>query len=95
MNKSDNTTEEVIVLVGDQGDELEFIEIAVVELGDKVYICVEPAEPMEGFLDGDLLIFEISLNEEGEEVFLPIQDQEEVDAVFQEFLKMQNEEDED
>ena len=51
MNKLDDTMEEVIVLVGDQGDELEFIEVAVVELGDKVYICLEPAEPIEGFSD--------------------------------------------
>ncbi|NMA59978.1 MAG: DUF1292 domain-containing protein [Clostridiales bacterium] len=95
MNKLDDTMEEVIVLVGDQGDELEFIEVAVVELGDKVYICLEPAEPIEGFADGDLLIFEIGLNDEGEEIFISIDDQEEVDAVFKEFLKMQNEEDED
>lgn len=49
-----NEMEEVIVLVGDKGDEHEFREIALVEFDERTFICLEPAEEIEDFEDGDI-----------------------------------------
>lgn len=80
--------EEVVVLVDEDGNEIEFYQIAVVELEDKLYACLEPTSKLEGFEDGDLLIFEIDVSDD-EEQFLPVENQDIVDAVFNEFLKLQ------
>ncbi|NLT18346.1 MAG: hypothetical protein BWX72_00631 [Firmicutes bacterium ADurb.Bin080] len=86
-----NNMEEVIVLVGDKGDEHEFREIALVEYNQRTFICLEPAEEIEGFEDGDLLIYELSYDENDEEIFLPIDDENLLKEVFDQFLSMQNE----
>lgn len=86
-----NEMEEVIVLVGDKGDEHEFREIALVEFDERTFICLEPAEEIEDFEDGDLLIYEISYDENDEEVFLPIDDENLLSKVFDQFISMQNE----
>jgi hypothetical protein len=91
IDEKDDINEEVVVLVGDKGDEHEFREIAIVALNDKTYICLEPIEELEGFEEGDLLIYQITLDENEEELFIPVRDELELDQVFKEFLRLQEE----
>ena len=82
---------EVIVLEDEEGNEEEFYEIARVIYEGKDYICLEPVNEIEGFEEGDLLIYEIITNENGDEGFKTIEDEEVIESVFQEFLKLQEE----
>lgn len=83
--------EEVIILVGDKGDENEFREIALIDFNGKNFICLEPVQKIDGFEDGDLLIYEISFDENEGEIFLPVCDEKLLADVFEEFLKLQKE----
>lgn len=91
INEIEEENEEVIVLQGDKGDEHEFREIAIVELNGNSYICLEPIEELEGFEEGDLLIYQITQDENEEELFVPVSDEKELDMVFHEFLRLQEE----
>lgn len=82
--------EEVVVLVDEDGNEEEFYEIAVVEYEGRFFSCLAPVEPTEELAEDELLIYELSQNEDGEEIFNPIEDEELVDKVFAEFEKMQD-----
>lgn len=87
--------EEVVTLVDDEGNEVDFYEVATLDYKDKWYIFLEPAEELEGFEDGDLLIYELGEDDKGEETFLPVESEETLNAVFAEFQKMMEEEGEE
>ncbi len=81
--------EEVIVLVDEStGKEVEFSLLAMLEVDGKTYAYLEPIEEIEGFEDGDLLINEVRTDENGEESFLPIDDDEIIDKAFAAFDEM-------
>ncbi len=80
--------EEVIVLKNEEtGEEVEFTLVAMLEDEDsgKVYAYLEPNQPLEGFEDGDLLINEVVFDEDGNESYLPIESEEELDKAFKLF----------
>ncbi len=80
--------EEVIVLKNEEtGEEVEFTLVAMLEDEDsgKVYAYLEPNQPLEGFEEGDLLINEVVFDEDGNESYLPIESEEELDKAFKLF----------
>ncbi len=80
--------EEVIVLKNEEtGEEVEFTLVAMLEDEDsgKVYAYLEPNQPVEGFEEGDLLINEVVFDEDGNESYLPIESEEELDRAFKLF----------
>ena len=82
--------EEVIVLQDEEtGEEVEFTLVAMLEDEEthKLYAYLEPVEELEGFEDGDLLINEVAYDDEGNEMFLPIDSDEELDRAFALFDK--------
>ena len=87
--------EEVVTLVDEDGNEVDFYEVATLDYKEKWYILLEPAEELEGFEEGELLIYELGEDEKGEETFLPVESEETLNAVFAEFEKMMKEEGEE
>lgn len=81
--------EEVIVLLDEStGEEVEFSLLAMLEVDGKTYAYLEPVEEVEGFEDGDLLINRVEFDENGEELYLPIDDDDEIDKAFEAFDEM-------
>lgn len=90
-NEHDNVEilddEEKITLYDDDGKPVEFYEVACVEYEEEFYALLEPAEPMEGLEEGDVLIFKIEEQQDGTDTFMPVEDEELLNAVFGEYLK--------
>ncbi|MBO5773947.1 MAG: DUF1292 domain-containing protein, partial [Clostridia bacterium] len=81
--------EEVIVLMNEEtGEEVEFSLLAMLEVDDETYAYLEPVEDVEGFEEGDLLINRVEFDENGEEKYLPIDDEDELDRAFEAFDAM-------
>lgn len=81
--------EEVIVLVNEQtGEEVEFSLLAMLEVDGNTYAFLEPVEEVEGFEEGDLLVNRVEFSEDGEEKFLPIDDDDEIERAFKAFDDM-------
>ncbi len=81
--------EEVIVLLNEEtGEEVEFSLLAMLEVDGKTYAYLEPIEDIDGFEEGDLLINRVEFTEDGEEKYLPISDDDELDAAFEAFDAM-------
>ena len=95
MMIDEEVEEEVITLVDEDGNEVDFYEVATLDDQDKWYILLEPAEELEGFEEGELLIYELGEDEKGEETFLPVESEETLNAVFAEFEKMMEEGEDD
>lgn len=79
--------EEVVMLYDENENPVDFYEVACIDHEGDFYALLEPVEPMEGLEEGDVLIFKIVEGEDGEDSFEPVQDEELLNAVFDEYLR--------
>ena len=77
----------IITLVNNEGKEFEFTHLANVEYKDNLYIVLEPVE----FADSDeseVLIYRIVTNDDGDDEFVDIEDEEELNGAFEAFVEL-------
>ena len=82
--------DEVVTLYDDNGEPVDFYEVACVEYEGGYYALLEPVEEMEGVEEGEVFIFKIeeSDKENEEDKFIPVEDEALLDAVFEEYLRV-------
>ena len=91
-NKENNTElqedEEIIVLADEEGKEVEFKHIATLDYEEEWYMYLEPMEGVEDDSEeAELVIFHIESDADGNDVFVPVEDEELLDKLFNEFMK--------
>jgi uncharacterized protein YrzB (UPF0473 family) len=87
--------DDVVILVDDEGKEMEFEHLDTVEMNDKEYVVLLPVEQEEGETD-EVVILKIEHGDNGEDSFITVEDEKELDEVFEEFkAHMEEEYDED
>ena len=92
-NVSGDELQDVVELVGEQGEVLKFYHIGTIEYKDEWYAFFQPSEPMDGVDPDEIVIFKISGDESGE-VLSPIDDETLLDEVYEEFMRELAEDDE-
>jgi len=81
-NNSDN-----IKLFDDKNNEVEFEQVAIVPIDEKIYAILKPAQKMEGVGDDEALVF--TIEEIDDEECLVIEESEEIiDKVFDQYYEM-------
>ena len=80
--------DEIVELTTDDGKKLKFFFVGTIEYNGKNYSAFEPAEEIEGISEDDLVIFELSGDDEKTADLLPIEDEALLDAVFEEFCRV-------
>ncbi|MDE6188886.1 MAG: DUF1292 domain-containing protein [Clostridia bacterium] len=78
--------DELMVLVDDNGEEVEFHHIATLDYKDDWYIYLQPVELGE-MEEDEMLIFKIEADEEGNDVFMPVEDEDLLNKLYEEYLK--------
>ena len=76
VEELDDDGEEVVVLIDEDGQEHQFMVLAVVEVGDQEYAMLATVEQLEQD-DGtelELFLFQYDLDGEGNEMFTAIED---------------------
>ncbi len=84
--------DEIVELTTDDGKKLKFYFVGTIEYKGKSYSAFEPAEEIEGIAEDDLVIFELSGDDEETAELLPIEDEKLLDEVFEEFCRVLDEE---
>ncbi len=79
--------DEIVTLYDDENQPVDFYEVAVVEYEDEYYALLEPVEEMEGIEEGEVLIFKLEEQEDGTDMFIPVDNEELLNAVFEEYLR--------
>ncbi len=79
--------DEIVTLYDDNNEPVDFYEVACVEYKDDYYALLEPVEEMEGLEDGDVLIFKLEEQEDGTDLFVPVEDEALLNEVFDEYMK--------
>ena len=80
--------EEIVELTADDGRKLKFYFVGTIEYKGKNYSAFEPAESIDGIDDDDLIIFELSGDDEETAELLPIEDEGLLNEVFEEFCRV-------
>ncbi len=84
--------EDIVELSTDDGRKLKFFFVGTIEYKGKIYSAFEPAEEIEGMTEDDLVIFEVTGDDEETAELVPVEDEGLLDEVFEEFCKALEEE---
>ena len=77
----------VVTLVTDEGEEIEFIEVAVVIYKDENYSILQPIDLFEGMAEDEALVFKLGQTETGENRYEMVVDDKLIDIIFEEYNK--------
>ncbi len=86
--------DDIVILVDENGDEVEFEHIDTIEMNGNEYVVLAPLEEedAEEHEEEEVIILKVEHNEEGEDSFVTIEDEDELDEVFEEFQARMEEE---
>ncbi len=80
--------EDIITLYNEERDvDEDFYHLATLDVDGKWYVVLKPVEELPDIEEEEVLIYEIKENESGEDVFASIESEEELQKVFDEFVK--------
>ena len=87
--------DDIVVLVDEDGGEVEFEHIDTIEMNGNEYVILLPLEEGESEDDeaaDEVVILKIEHNAEGEDSFVSVEDESELNSVFEEFKQRMEEE---
>lgn len=84
--------ENIVLLTDEDGNEVEFEHIMTLEHNGKSYVLLVPITEMEDVEEDELVIMEITTDEEGNDVYAGIEDEATMEAVFNKYLEIVEEE---
>lgn len=87
-NELNMMPEDIIELVDEDGNEVSFEHLMTLEHDGKAYICLAPVEPMEDVAEDELVIMRIETDEEGNDYYATVDNEDELDAVFEKYLEI-------
>lgn len=88
----DENNDEKIFVKDNDGREIEFEQVAVVDYNESYYAVLQPVTPIEGVSEDEVLVF---LIDEEKDCLTYVEDDEIIDGVNEEFLAMLEELDEE
>ena len=80
--------DDIVVLLDEDGGEVEFEHLDTVELNGNEYIVLLPLDEAETDEDTDtdeIVILKIEHSADGDDSFISVEDEEELNSVFEEF----------
>ena len=84
----DMDRENIVELVDEDGQEIAFEHLMTLEHEGRAYICLVPVEPMDDVEEDELIIMRIETDEEGNDFYSTIDDETELEAVFEKYLEI-------
>lgn len=89
LDAEDNDT---IVLFDEKDNEIEFEQVALIPYKAKAYAILKPVEKMEGVAEDEAIVFALDEDENGEDVLSVETDEVVINAVFDDYYKLLDEE---
>lgn len=81
----------IVVLVDENGENVEFEHLDTIEMNGKEYVVLLPLDGTDESEADEVIILSIERNDEGEDTFLTIEDEKELNEVFEEFKERMEE----
>ena len=84
--------DEIVELVDDSGRTMKFYHLATMPYKEQWYVFFQPAEPIEGTSEEEVVIFRIEDKEGEKDTLLPVEDEALLEEVYEEFCRVMEEE---
>ena len=87
----DEESNQNIILYGDNGEEIEFEQVATICLEENgtVYCLLHPVKPMDGMEEDAAIVMELSEDiDTGDDILLMVDNEEILDKVWEEYYKL-------
>ena len=81
--------ENIVQIKSEDGKTFKFYNLGTVEFKGGEYVALTPAEEMEGLEQDELVIYGLEYVGEDEVELVPIEDQDLLDEVYEEFCRVQ------
>ena len=78
----DENNTDPIVLYNEKGEPVDFEQVALVPLDERVFVILKPIKPMEGIGEDEALVFEVLENEDEEDFLALVVEVDIIDRVF-------------
>ena len=90
-NVPEEEEDDIITLLSDSGEEINFVEIAGIAHKGNFYVILQPVELIDGREEDEALVFKVKRGEDGEDQFEIELDENIIDAVFAEYNRLLDE----
>ena len=84
----DMDREDIVELVDEDGNAVRFEHLMTLEHEGNAYICLVPLDEMEDVGEDELVIMRIETDADGNDVYATVEDEAELDAVFEKYLEI-------
>ncbi len=78
----------VVVLTDEEGKDMRFLHIMTFDFEDSFFVALTPEEDIEGVEDGEVLLMEVLEDDDGCDCYVPIENEDRLDRVWEEFEKL-------
>lgn len=89
---SENEEKDLITMTDENGKEVSFEFLDTVEMNEKLYCVLEPVGASEEFEEGSCYIFQVKESDAETWDLIPVENEEEMNAVFAKFLENNSDE---
>lgn len=79
--------EDIITLQDEEGNPIKFVEVACVEYENEFYVLLSPAEEVEGIGEDEVIICKLEDQDDETQLIVPLEDEELMQKVFDEYLR--------
>ena len=87
--------DDIVELIDDEGNTIKFIHVATVDYKNEWYAFFSPTEEVDGIDTDEVVIFRVDSDKDGKDIFSPVEDEKLLDEVYNEYLKMLDEEEQE
>ena len=88
IDKMVHDEDDIVTLVAENGQEIDFVEIAGIAYRGNFYAILQPVELLDGMSDDEALVFKVSTGKDGTDSFDIELDDAVIEAVFKEYNKL-------
>lgn len=87
--------ENVVVLTDEEGKEVRFLHIMTFDFEESFYVALTPEEDVDGIENGEVLLLEVQEDNDGSDCYVPIEEEEKLDRIWEEFERLYYEDEEE
>ena len=91
-NEKNMEMDNVIELVDEEGQTIRFEVVMAVPYGGEDYVLLAPVDPTEDLAEDEVLVLRIDNDDDGNEIYVSVDDDETVEKVFEKYLELVDEE---
>lgn len=87
--------ENIVVLKDEEGNDSRFYHIMTFDFEESFFVALTPETEVDGIQNGEVILLEIMEDEDGDDCYAPIEDDQRLDKVWDEFERLYYEEEDE